>query len=524
MTTNPILFQSQWTRKGKYTVQIISAGNRPNGFTGRILVGNQEVSSNDNSAYLKQISNCPDISSLQVFIDSANIAGQHVISPKEAAQLIPDEIKRAFPASSFVDGIEYFLIQHGVQPDLPSFPAWVNDFARSMQVIDGKYDEIFPPTFEFVPTLNCIFRCTECSYRTPKELLGIWERNIFNPDFHMSIDTMNGLLSRLKEHGANNILFTGGGEPLLNAGTPSAMRFAQDSLGLNVALYTNGSLLTKKKAGEILSARPVFVRVSINAGQKDVYDLHHVPLDKGINYFSKTQNGIAFLAREKERLGSKAVLGISYLVNPDNSQDVLNGARLIASLAQRYKGMINYMRFTPSVNYFGLQQHPKDFFEGIVTRLEGEAVPMLEDAGVSARIYYHRFEGLYEPREYTRCLASGWYGEIGPGGVLYHCCEKLFNSSFSFGSLLQAPLKELWGGEERKRVLDFATHAVKGETDSPCPPVCKPHELNKIFAMIERLRAEGKIDQVKTWLEQIHKIIKAFPQAYKPGQLDGFQS
>jgi hypothetical protein len=219
------------------------------------------------------------------------------------------------------------------------------------------------------------------------------------------------------------------------------------------------------------------------------------------------------LASVKQSQDSKSVLGISYLVDPHNANDTVKGAQLIAQLASRYPGMINYMRFTPSVNYFGKQQHPKEVLFAALEALENEVKPILTAAGVEASVYHHRFRGLYEHKAYDSCLAHGWYGGVGPEGILYLCCEKLFNPKFAFGSLLNQSFDELWNGDQRRQVLEFASRAVRGETDSPCPVVCKPNEHNKVFNEIERLRAEGKIEIVRIWLEQIHLISKTHAQA-----------
>ncbi|MGB2988210.1 MAG: radical SAM protein, partial [Phycisphaerae bacterium] len=401
---------------------------------------------------------------------------------------------------------KYFLLPPGQAPSELVYPVWTQDVKRSMQVVDGRYFEITPISFEFVPTLNCIHRCHECAYRVPKEAMGLWQHNDFANTFHMDMPTMRRLLDKLKAADINEVLFTGGGEPLLNRGTPEAMNYATEIGIPRVGLYTNGALITPASARAVLAAAPAYIRVSLNSGTPGVYRQHHNPLDSAIDYFERTLEGIEFLAKAKQTCGSKSSLGISYLVDANNVGDVTEAARLVAKTAGRYDGMVNYMRFTPSVNYYGLKQHRQDMFKAAVARIKNEAVPILKEAGIGAPVYDHRFNGLYEPRTYTQCLASGWYGGLGPGGVLYWCCEKLFHPDFSFGSLLDKSLAEVWAGPERRAVAQHVSEAVLGGTCSPCPVVCKPHEHNKVFAQVERLRAAGKIAIVATWLQQIHEL------------------
>jgi MoaA/NifB/PqqE/SkfB family radical SAM enzyme len=334
---------------------------------------------------------------------------------------------------------------------------------------------------------------------------------------------MRTLLDKLKAIGVSEVLFTGGGEPLLNQQTPEAMHYASLVLGMKVGLYTNGALVTEKKAREIMMAKPAYARVSSNAGSREVYLRHHCPLNAEVDFFERNQRAVEFLAVAKRDLGVKSILGVSYWVDPENAADVVDGASVIAELASRYPGMINYMRFTPSVNYYGAQQHPKDVFDAALADLERVGIPLLQSAGVEATVYRHRFSGIHEPRTYAQCLAHGWYGGVGPRGILYLCCERLFDPKFAFGSLLDEPFEKLWNGDRRRQVLEFASQAVRGETECPCPVVCKPNEHNKVFNRIEELRAEGKIEVVRTWLDQIHKIIAA-SLSQEQGRLFGFSA
>jgi hypothetical protein len=302
------------------------------------------------------------------------------------------------------------------------------------------------------------------------------------------------------------------------------MQYAHD-IGLKVGLYTNGALIDAGKAKAIMEARPAYVRISLNAGDRRVYYEHHNPLvcDPRLDYFSASYGALDRLAMEKARLLSRTTLAISYLLGPDNAADLLNAARLVAAAARRWPGAIGYMRFTPSVNYFGPQQHPRGLFNSALQLLETEVVPLLADAGVESRVYYHRFSGLYEPRPYTACLASGWFGGVGPGGILYWCCEKLFNRDFALGSLLDTPFADLWVSAGRARVAAHVAEAVRGGTSSPCPVVCKPHEHNKVFAKMENLRGRGEIGLARTWLGQIHRIAAA-EGADAAARLDGYRA
>ena len=524
MEANPILLESAWSCIGGCRLKVLPYPQEPGTFIARAVVEKRCAGSRLCGEGFRRVMGCGEISSLQVFIENEGAPAAGVeLKPGEALSLLPVDIA-AVTECPFPARLEYFIIRPGSTPADPVYPVWERDIRRSTQVVNGRYAEIVPMSFEFIPTLNCIYRCHQCAYRQPKEVLGVWTRNDFAAPFHIDLKSMRILLVKLKKAGVSEVLFTGGGEPLLNEATVNSMRYAHD-LDLKVGLYTNGALIDDKKAKDIVEARPTYVRVSLNAGERRVYYQHHNPLivDPSVDYFSNSQRALSLLSREKADLQSETLLGVSYLVGPDNATDVLNAARLVAAVARAYPGAISYMRFTPSVDYFGGRQHPRDVLESAVNLIETEVKPLLSDAGVETRVYSHRFVGLYEPRPYDKCLAAGWYGGLGPGGVLYWCCEKLFNRSFEFGSLLNHSFEDLWAGVGRKRVAAFVDEAVKGGTASPCPVVCKPHEHNKVFAKVEKFRERGEIEIVRIWLNQIHRIASSSQSNAKP-RLDGFQS
>jgi cyclic pyranopterin phosphate synthase len=524
MAVNPLACRSDWTVAGHYAFQVVPQAKNPGYFTARVIVPREgKVPPNMLQLMLRAVQ-CEWVTAGQVFFENPEIARRDSASAigDENVGMLPCEMAACLQPSQFPDGLRLFAIQPGQRPEEPSYEFWTRDIARSMQVVDGDYLGIVPYSFEFAPTVNCIFRCHQCAYRQPKERMGVWAENRVAPEFHMDLRTMKFLLERIRESGATEVLFTGGGEPLLNRDTPAAMSYTSRDLGLKVGLYTNGALITKSKTREILQSNPAYVRVSLNAGTRDVYVRHHNPVSHKIDYFTRTTNAIRYLGEAKRAADSKTIIGISYLVDPDNADDAVNGARLIAGIATQCPGQINYMRFTPSVNYFGPDQHPQRVFEDALKRIEREAVPMLAAAGVEASIYFHRFSGLYEQRQYSRCLAYGWYGEVGPGGMLFHCCERLLDPHFAIGSLLDCSFEELWHGERRRQVLEFVSRAVRGETECPCPVVCKPNEHNKVFNRIERLRMEGNIEIVRAWLEQIHQIVARSQKG--PSRLFGFSA
>jgi radical SAM protein with 4Fe4S-binding SPASM domain len=135
-------------------------------------------------------------------------------------------------------------------------------------------------------SLVCNLQCTMCPNRTiPNAEKG-------NMDFEL----YKKIIDEAKEFAADvNIHHRG--EPLANPRLPEMIRYAVNA-GLKVRLHTNATLLDRKRAEEIIRARPDWVSVSFDGFQKDLYE----QVRKGAHFESTVSNILGFLeARRRAR-------------------------------------------------------------------------------------------------------------------------------------------------------------------------------------------------------------------------------
>lgn len=192
------------------------------------------------------------------------------------------ELFRYFPVSP-----EFIPYSESEESDLivvrPT-PKWLRSELNYNSIVEGEYNRIYPVTAEVVPALRCVFRCAQCSYSVPKMLKGIWKRGdkasghdpISNgfcaSEVKMDIETMLCVIRRLHEGKVENVLITGGGEPLTNSAVTIAGMTEARRLGMKSALYTNGLLLSENISREILVLHPLFVRVSIYGATESSFE------------------------------------------------------------------------------------------------------------------------------------------------------------------------------------------------------------------------------------------------------------
>ncbi len=371
-------------------------------------------------------------------------------------------------------------------------------------VLTGDYGEILPVTAEIIPTMNCSYRCgidgngPGCSYTDAKRLLGLWDApNRFNdPGVHMlSWDTMKTVIDKLISAGVLGLIFTGGGEPILNELTVPGIRYAREA-GADVELFSNGSILTPEIVQEIVRARLQIVRISMNAGTEEGHRCHHNYLNPEARHFGTVLKALEYFAREKAATGSPQNFGVAYLVSNRNRNNLATAAQILLSIIDKHPGGIDFVSVRPEIDYFGRKKTTPEIILEEAEAIK-EFAPEFENRGV-AFSYFFRIptEGRAE-KGYSQCRALRMFGEVGPSGEMFQCCDRNGHPHYKVGNLLSHSIYEIWHSSEYQALLDKMNKAAL----SICPPVCKPHVFNLIFEGIEQMRAQGRISEVEDWIK-----------------------
>jgi sulfatase maturation enzyme AslB (radical SAM superfamily) len=310
--------------------------------------------------------------------------------------------------------------------------------------------EPYPVDWHVYPSNICNHACTWCMFRQNGEQF----------DFRVTLprEVLLRAVRDAARTGARLMHFSGGGEPLINKATPEAMELAQ-SLGLKVALSTNGRLLTPEIAGLV-----DYIRVSLNAGTPEQ---HHAtnhggdPSDKG-DWHVILEN-IAKAAPHARR-----DFGLGYVVDYENYQDIY----AFCSVAARLFGGSNtgerqrFVHIRPGF-YYEAEKDAKT--RAVMPLAHSLCVDAKRDFGDVIDIYSisEKFDGYWTPRTYDRCLAV-WSGTTlratGDFAVCQDRTDLVWGKSPSYKA--GATFEECWHSEERRAVV--ARIHAGGELDR-CP-------------------------------------------------------
>ncbi|MGZ5442319.1 MAG: radical SAM protein [Thermoanaerobaculia bacterium] len=287
-------------------------------------------------------------------------------------------------------------------------------------------------------TSDCNHHCPSCTYR--------FARN----SSALSMQQVESLLEQARGLGILAVVFTGGGEPLLNQHTVEAIAIGK-RLGMEVGLITNGSRIRASDAS-VIARDCTWCRVSLDASEAKDFGKAH-----GTRRFEweVVVAGIQDLVSARRSEGAKLTVGLGYLVDDKTVAGVPAAIELAAAW---------------SVDYLQLRPFRGATFD--ISRWIGEYRAAAGDTGVEVFCSEGRCQSMDRPRAYQRCRAPQFNVVVGSDFKVYACCEMKYRGEAVLGDLSQATLADVWGGTLRA--------AKDGNIYPSCPHPCR-HNANNIL-------------------------------------------
>jgi sulfatase maturation enzyme AslB (radical SAM superfamily) len=386
---------------------------------------------------------------------------------------------------------------------------------RVRHVLAGRYDEVKPLHVELSPTYLCNFACPWCSCRSARE---VWsDENVFahpqaTPGTVMSCETLDGVVDRLGEDGVG--IQWVGGEPTMHPGLLPAAARAREA-GLSQCLFTNGSVLGPRRIEALLDVELAFIRVSLDAVTEDVHQRHH-GYRAGRPYGHIVLANLRELVERRRRRGAATEVGVSLVVDERNIDDLEPTAAFIRALCEdQGAGAVDFVIVRPTYQFYDAQCRLENGTGSALRRLVEVGSLLratLEQCGVKVVTPEASFARAPEcvaplPTVAESCLSCGWFGEVTPTGEMLLCSDRYGNPDYAIGSLVERSLDGIWGGERRKRVLAMAEETACFR--NRCPRNGRGFQLNTVFHEVERLRRDGRIEEVARWIADLRDVLPA---------------
>jgi len=270
------------------------------------------------------------------------------------------------------------------------------------------------------------------------------------PEGRIPVEFADQLPKQMVDAGIPAIEITGGGEPTL---WPAFDRLVENlqSSRREVGLVTNGSNLSDERI-DLIAKACTWIRVSMDSSNANTHKTIHRTGNKD---FERRLENIKKIAEKKHK---DLVLGISFIITPQNVEDIENAIELYSRLVG-----INHLRFSWMYDMGG--------HAGLSDRRIKEVKETLDEAIKQYnRENFHVFYEKSRIDTYTQknsdfktCYYQRFVWAIGADCKVYPCCIMKYHPDFAYADIREMSLAQI--------VNDMSTIQMM---DSLAPAGCFP--------------------------------------------------
>jgi MoaA/NifB/PqqE/SkfB family radical SAM enzyme len=262
------------------------------------------------------------------------------------------------------------------------------------------------------------------------------------------------ILRDAKTLGVKCIVFTGGGEPTVHPDHLNIIETALD-LGFECALNTNGVLL--RPGWERIYPRLAYVRFSVDAGNPEEYALvRRTPPEN----YRKVLNHISDVTKFIEGVNSECVVGVGYVVTPENHVNLGHGIKNLRETGAKY------------VRLAAMQSTDGEVAYGDQYEAAKAACKYAETLATPGFKVFNMFEDVLGERpDYQFCGMQQFVTYIGADLGIYRCCYTAYTSHGKIGDLTNKRFVDWFYSSDKKALIS--------EFDAKSCKICPLNEKNR---------------------------------------------
>lgn len=326
-----------------------------------------------------------------------------------------------------------------------------NDKMSWWLVREGKLPDI-PKQVELIISDLCNESCTFCAFR----LEGYTNENfakgaelskygVNNPKRMIPRERALSLIDEIKRAGVLGLQLTGGGEVTVHPHHEEIMEHALE-VGLECALVSNGLRWSDKLINDILP-RFKWVRVSIDAGDAETYSrMRRTPLS---SFKSVVKNTRAF-ANALKAQGSNCILGVGFVITPDNWREIIDGVRVAKSTGATYVRMSAFFNPDDAKPFESFWREAKDLIIAAKQEFEDSTFKVHD-------LFGDRLQDLNDgPPDFETCSYQYFTHFIGGDLKPFRCCVVSYSDHghIAGGDYSKMAFDEFWNSEARKKDME----------------------------------------------------------------------
>jgi radical SAM protein with 4Fe4S-binding SPASM domain len=317
-----------------------------------------------------------------------------------------------------------------------------------------------PSHLQLEITSACNLRCMMClvRYRPPvNKLAGAMAL----PLFHRLVGEVPGL---------RRLTLQGLGEPLLSPHLPEMIRTAVERR-ITVGFNTNATLLTPRRARELVASRVDWLHVSLDGAHAGAYEA----IRDGAQFDTVIGN-LAGLVRAKREAGSGTPwIRVVFVAMRDNVAELPDLVRLLGERGVDELHVQNlshsFSDTDPAGRYEGIRSFTADqaLWTGAdlerATAMFAEATRLAAGHGLKLRLPALGAAAPAVPAHGPGCSWPWEAAYVTSAGIVQPCCMVMGDDRVALGNLVEQSFPEVWHGEPYR---EFRRRLSGGEPPEVC--------------------------------------------------------
>jgi radical SAM protein with 4Fe4S-binding SPASM domain len=385
-----------------------------------------------------------------------------------------------------------------------AFSHWISKLQAVAGIAHGSRAFSGPLQLNLSLTNRCNLRCIHCYFYSPfLDLPNMRPLRLARqegaPDLgrkdleklqriDADLDRVTVILDEALAMGTRRVQFSGNGECFMHKNALYLMRRARDA-GAHCVANTNGTLIDRAAADELIRMRFDELRVTLMAGTREMYQRTHPGTRDDM--FDRVHGNLLYLKERKRALGvDRPVVKTVYIVVDQNCDGLLDFAKRSIELGAQavlYKPVddLGDESMRPLV--------PTPKHADLAKRQLAEARAILEKAGVkhNADGFLRAFGGHLDTTALYDEIPCyyGWLAcMIEPDGQVYGCCR----CYEPLGNAYATSFSAVWNSERYRQFRSEAGRLNRGGKPNHCCECdrCVHHEANfNAFKMLHPWKA-----------------------------------
>lgn len=290
----------------------------------------------------------------------------------------------------------------------------------------------------------CNHNCTFCSYRKEngynKDMLKLLKSESHSENKPIGTPSADSRLPQIiasklpremKEAGVPAIELTGGGEPTM---WPYFDEFLENLIAydIEIGLVTNGSNLSADRIETLAKyKKTLWIRFSMDASNQEIHRKIH--RTSGLD-FDRILNNIKKIIEFKHK---DLVLGISFIITPDNWLDIEDSIKLYKHLG------VSNIRFSWMYDMQGTSGLEPQIIDVVKGKLEEYKIKYDTE---NFRVLFERgrIDTYNKPNDdFNRCYYQQFVWNIGADCMVYPCCIQKYNKDYALADIRTQTILEI---------------------------------------------------------------------------------